>query len=103
MFRSTVADKGVNVLRNIFAIHGYPLSTTSNNGCQFVSAVFMSYLKENRIEHRRITPMYRQAHREVKMKNLYLLKRLKLSLKLNYRNAKIFHYISLNTSFGYKY
>lgn len=63
----------------MFARHGYPLSLRTDNGTQFVSKEFESFLDENGVEHRRTTPLWPQANGEVERQNRTLLKAMKIA------------------------
>ena len=69
----------------MFTTHGLPCSIKTDNGRQFVSEEFKTYLSENGIEHRTSTPYWPQANGEVERQNRTLLKTLKIahSEKLN--------------------
>jgi len=47
----------VRVLEGIFGGLGLPYSLRSDNGSQFVSDAFQNFLRDNGVEHRRITPL----------------------------------------------
>ena len=63
----------------MFTTHGLPLSITSDNGHQFISGEFKSYLNEQGIHHRKVTPIWPQANGEVERQSKSLLKRLKIA------------------------
>ena len=63
--KSTTTDKIIASLRKIFLIHGLPVSITTDNGPQFVSQEFQRFVEEERIDHRRTTPLWPQANGEV--------------------------------------
>jgi len=47
----------VRVLEGIFGRLGLPYSLRSDNGSLFVSDAFQNFLRDNGVEHRRITPL----------------------------------------------
>jgi transposase InsO family protein len=49
-------------LRKIFAVYGICNELVSDNGSQFVSEEFKSYLEELGIKHTRITPYWARAN-----------------------------------------
>ena len=52
---STTTMKMIEVLRRIFAAYGLPQQIVSDNGPQFVSPEFSSFLKANEVRHTRCT------------------------------------------------
>ena len=67
-------DRGLNV-RN-----SWPwLSPKIDNGLQFISEEFSSYLEENDTEHRTSTPLWPQANVEIERQNRSLLKALEIA------------------------
>ena len=48
---STTAQKTIAELRNIFATHGLPQQLVSDNGPQFVSDEFATFMKSNGVKH----------------------------------------------------
>ncbi|KAL4231673.1 hypothetical protein ACF0H5_009252 [Mactra antiquata] len=79
IMKTVTSEKIIESLDKMFLTHGLPLSITSDNGRQFVSQTFESYLKQNNIEHRRTTPLHPSANGEVERQNRSLLKRLKIA------------------------
>ena len=77
--RSTTSAKIISSLRPIFARWGIPESLRTDNGPQFVSDEFQSYLSEIGTEHRLVTPYWPQANGEVERQNRTLLKSLKIA------------------------
>ena len=69
VMRSTTSEKIIERLEEIFTTHGLPLSVTSDNGSQFRSDVFERYLRGRGVEHRKTTPLWRQANGEVERQN----------------------------------
>ena len=67
------------MLSNIFVTHGLSLSLRTDNGPQFTSEHLTKYLEENRIEHRRTTPLWPQAIGEIERQNRSILKRLRIA------------------------
>ncbi|XP_043190127.1 uncharacterized protein LOC122364110 isoform X2 [Amphibalanus amphitrite] len=57
---STTATKTIEVLTDIFATHGFPVTLVSDNGPPFTSGEFQSYLAARGIHHR-LTPPYHPA------------------------------------------
>lgn len=55
---STTTHRTIEVLREIFATHGLPRVIVSDNGPQFTSEKFSTYLLNNRIVHRSSAPYH---------------------------------------------
>ena len=77
--RSTTAQKVITALVEIFARYGFPHSLKSDNGQQFVSKKFQTFLHNKGIEHRKSPPLWPQANGEVERQNRTLLKALKVA------------------------
>lgn len=56
--KNTTSEWCIKQLRHLFSTFGLPLTIVSDNGRQFVSAVFEKYLEENSICHRTIAPYH---------------------------------------------
>ena len=63
----------------MFARLGVPFSLRTDNGPQFVSEEFESFLQAHGVEHRRTTPLRPQANGEVERQNRSLLKSLQIA------------------------
>jgi len=57
VMRLTTSDKIIKTLKKMFITHGLPLRITTDNGPQFISEEFKSYVDEQNIKHRRVTPL----------------------------------------------
>ncbi|XP_048585320.1 uncharacterized protein K02A2.6-like [Nematostella vectensis] len=79
ILRSVVSSKIIESLDKIFCTHGLPESLKTDNGPQFVSEEFETYLKANDIQHRTSTPLWPQANGEVERQNRSLLKALEIA------------------------
>ena len=88
------------MLDKIFATHGLPFSVTSDNGPQFVSKELREYLHENGIIHRKVTPRWAQANREVERQNRSMLKVMKIAQGQgkNWRNELIKYLLAYRTT-----
>ena len=62
--KSTSAKAVIPTLDRIFATHGIPVVLRSDNGPPFTSHEIEEYMKENGINHQRITPLWPQANSE---------------------------------------
>lgn len=62
----------------MFAQHELPVTVTSDNGPQFWSEELKAFFIENGITHRKCTPLWPQANREVEQQNRSMLKILKI-------------------------
>lgn len=61
---STTSDKTIECLRNIFATYGLPRQLVSDNGPQFCSEEFSTFLKANGVKHTRTTPYHPASNGE---------------------------------------
>lgn len=77
--RSTKTDKVVSFLEKTFAIYGYPEMLRSDNGPQFVSQEFHSFLAQCGIKWISTTPLWPQANGEVERVNRTILKVLRIA------------------------
>ena len=55
---STTASATIQQLRHLFASFGLPEQLVSDNGPQFVSEEFQSFLKDNHVKHLRSAPYH---------------------------------------------
>lgn len=69
ILRTTTSASIIGHLRKIFATHGLPEKIVTDNGPQFVSEEFKSYLTTHSITHRKVTPYWPQANAEVERFN----------------------------------
>jgi hypothetical protein len=51
----------------------------TDNGPQFISSEFKDFMKQEDIEHKKVTTLWPQANSEVERQNRSILKRLKIS------------------------
>lgn len=65
VLRSTTSTKIIEAMAPIFALFGIAFSLRTDNGPQFVSEEFESFLQTNGIEHRRTTSLWPQADGQV--------------------------------------
>ena len=79
ILRTTTSAKIIEALTPIFARFGVPYSLRKDNGPQFISEEFHTFLKEYEIEHMRTTPLWPQANGEVECQNRTLLKALRVA------------------------
>ncbi|XP_022802839.1 uncharacterized protein K02A2.6-like [Stylophora pistillata] len=76
---STVTEKVIDNLEEIFSRYGLPLAIKSDNGPQFCSEEFREYCKQNGIVHIKTTPKWPQANEEVERQNASLMKRIRIA------------------------
>ena len=76
---SITASQIISRLQKIFAVHGLPVTITSDNGPQFRFEEFEHYLVDNGILHRKVTPQWAQANGEVERQNQSLLKSMRIA------------------------
>lgn len=60
----TTSAKTIEVLRRLFAAYGLPQQVVTDNGPQFVSAEFATFLKANGVRHIRCTPYHPSSNGE---------------------------------------
>ncbi|XP_014677981.1 PREDICTED: uncharacterized protein K02A2.6-like [Priapulus caudatus] len=83
VLKSVTSEKVIASMDNMFTTHGLASSVKTDNGPQFVSDKFESYMKENDIEHRKSTPLWPQANGEVERQNRTLYKSMKIAQAQN--------------------
>ena len=76
---SVTTSQIISRLEKIFAVHGLPVTITSDNGPQFRPEEFERYLVDNGILHRKVTPQWAQANGEVERQNRSLLKSMRIA------------------------
>ena len=79
ILKSTTSVKIIEAITPMFARFGVPFSLRTDNGPQFVSEEFESFLQVHGVEHRRTTPLWPQANGEVERQNRSLLKSLQIA------------------------
>ena len=79
IMKSVTSELVKREFEKIFAAHGNPESLKTDNGSQFISTEFSSFLKENDIYHLSSTPLWPQANGEVERQNRSLLKAIKIA------------------------
>ena len=77
--RSTTSTKIIKAISTIFARFGVPNSLRTDNGPQFTSEEFATFLAEYSVEHCRTTPLWPQANGEVERQNRTQLKALRIA------------------------
>ena len=79
IIKSVTSTNVIESLEKIFCTHGLPKSLKTDNGPQFASEEFGSFLKANDIQHRTSTPLWPQANGKVERQNRSLLRVLKIA------------------------
>ena len=79
ILKSTTSAKIIEAIAPMFARFGVPFSLRTDNGPQFVSEEFESFLQAHGVAHRRTTPLWPQANGEVERQNRSLLKSLQIA------------------------
>ena len=77
---SVIAFQIILRLENTLAVHGLPVSITSDNEPQFRSEEFKRYLVDNDILHHKVTKLWTQANGEMRRQNRSLLESMKIAL-----------------------
>ena len=79
--KPTTSAKIIETITPMSPRFGVPFSLKTDNGPQFVSEEFESFLLAREVEHRRKTPLWPQANSEVDSQNRSLLKSLQIAKK----------------------
>ena len=79
ILQSTTTEKVIDKIDEIFSRHGLPVTLKTDNGPQFRSDEFRSYLMENGITHCKVTARWAQANGEVERQNSSILKRIQIA------------------------
>lgn len=85
---STKTEKIIEFMDTVFARFGYCDALRSDNGPQFTSEEFQTYLRQNNIKWVSTTPLWPQANGEVERVNRTLLKVLKIAHESGQRLGK---------------
>ncbi|XP_062588413.1 uncharacterized protein K02A2.6-like [Saccostrea cucullata] len=64
MMNSTTSESTINALRYLFSSYGLPIEIVSDNGPQFVSEEFETFLRENGVRHIRSAPYHPASNGE---------------------------------------
>ena len=97
---SVAASQFISRLEKIFAVHGLPVTVTSDNGPQFRSEEFERYLVDNGILHRKVTPQWAQANGEVERQTGSLLKSMRIvqAEGKNWRKELVHYFATYRTT-----
>ena len=79
ILKSTTSRKIIEAISPMFSKFGIPFFLRTDNGPQFVSEEFETFLRSHCVEHRRTTPLWPQANGKVERQNRYLLKCLQIA------------------------
>ena len=79
VLKSTTSAKIIEAIHPLFARFGVPYSLRTDNGPQFVSEEFETFLQTQGVEHWKTTPLWSQANGEVGRQNRSLLKCLQIA------------------------
>ena len=79
ILKFATSTKIIEAITPMFAIFGVPFSLRTDNGPQFLSEEFESFLQGHGIEHRRTTPLWPQANGKVERQNRSWLKSLQIA------------------------
>ena len=69
MKRGVTSQQIIKKLDKTFSMFGFPRKLLTDNGPQFISTEFRTYLKNHNVEHHTITPYWPQANGEVERFN----------------------------------
>jgi hypothetical protein len=98
VMKSTTAEKTIEVLRSIFAQQGLPEQLVTDNGPQFISSEFKSFLKNNGIKHIFSAP-YHPASNGLAERFVQTFKR---TLKAGGKDGKTIHHRLAEFLFEYR-
>ena len=76
---STTSSQIIKLMDDMFAVHGLPITLSSDQGPQFVSKEFEDFLEDNNISYRKVTPLWAEANGEMERQNRSLLKCMKIT------------------------
>ena len=80
ILKSTTSAKIIEAISPMFSRFGVPFSLRTDNGSQFVSEEFETFLRTSHgVGHRKTTPLWPQANGEVERQNRSLLKCLEIA------------------------
>lgn len=79
VMRSTVSERIIDQMDDIFSVHGFPVTLKTDNGPQFISREFSEYCDINGIKLTHTTARWAQANGEVERQNQSLGKRMKIA------------------------
>ena len=60
--KTTTATSVINILDQLFAIHGFPIVMLTDNRPPWNSHKIKLYFKSRRIKHKKITPLWPRAN-----------------------------------------
>lgn len=81
--KSTTVDKVIEVFRQLFSIHGLPEQVVSDNGPQFTSEEFVTFLHRNGVKHIRSSPYHPATNGLAEC----FIKTMKQSLKISVKKG----------------
>ena len=79
IMKSTTSSKVIEAMTPMFARFGVPFSLRTDNGPQFVSEEFETFLRTHGVQHQKTAPLWPQANGEVERQNRSLLKCLQIA------------------------
>ena len=80
LMQSTTSEATITVIRDLFSKYGIPMQVVSDNGPQFCSAEFETFLKTNGVKHVRVAPYHAASNG--------LAERMVQSFKRSYHSSK---------------
>ena len=96
---STTAQKTITELRKLFAAYGLPEQIVSDNGPQFVSDKFATFVKMNGIKHIRCAPYHPSSNGAAER----FVQTFKKAMKANRESSLSFSHRLTNFLFTYRY
>ena len=80
LMQSTTSEATITVMHDLFSKYGIPMQVVSDNGPQFCSAEFETFLKTNGVKHVRVAPYHAASNG--------LAERMVQSFKRSYHSSK---------------
>ena len=95
---TTTSTQTIAALKNIFATHGLPVSLVTDNGPQFTSEEFETYMKFCGIKHVKSPPYHPQSNGEAER----VVRTFKNGIKKTFVHTKDLHSCVANFLLGYR-
>ena len=95
---TTTSTQTIAALKNIFATHGLPVSLVTDNGPQFTSEEFETYMKFCGIKHVKSPPYHPQSNGEAER----VVRTFKNCIKKTFVHTKDLHSCVANFLLGYR-
>ena len=91
----------INVLRDLFSKYGIPLQIVSDNGPQFCSVEFATFLKSNGVKHIRVAPYHAASNGLAERHSYYSRKQDQMSMQQSIANFLLIYRSTTHPTTGY--